>query len=212
MCVRFGNCRRGAPRGDYVVFPIRLQSVSLTRDCIPSRAGFTCGGEFSDVFNFGPGVRACPPSSPPPEQTGASSCALGLYSWSNAGVELPGGFAGADFGAPARVVGNLTPGKTITCRYPLTLAFAPGHDPRVRSLANIWLSLDGAAVGPASNFAARAGGWWAGTGCADAAAGRRSPTGAEPARRGLRAGTRYHRTQTVYGVSPTAFSACSLVR
>jgi len=29
VCVRFGNCRRGAPRGDYVVLTIRLRSVSL---------------------------------------------------------------------------------------------------------------------------------------------------------------------------------------
>ena len=116
-------------------------------------------GEFGDVFNFGPGVRACAPSSPPPDEAGVSSCARGLYSRSDAGGELPGGFAGGDFGDPARVVGNFVPGKTITYRYLLTLAFAPGHDRHVHSLADIWLSLDGAAVGPASNFASLASLW-----------------------------------------------------
>lgn len=153
VCVRFGNCRHG-PKGDYVVFTLRLQSVSLTRECAP-RNGLMCAGEFSNVFAFGPGIKACPGIGPSAEEAeqNLNICAPGRFSWSNTGGERPGGLGGGDFGSPGKVVGNFTPGKTITYRYLLTLAYAPGYDRRVRSLADIWMSLNGTSYGPAANFA-----------------------------------------------------------
>jgi hypothetical protein len=152
VCVRYGNCSRGSPRGDFLVFGMRLHSVSMTRNCRPNASGFKCAGEFSGVFNFGPGLRACPSSGPPPEEAGVSSCASGFLSWSNASSELPGGFSGGDFSDPSRVVGDFVPGSTINYRYLLTLAYPPGYDRRVHSLADIWISLDGSAVGPPGSF------------------------------------------------------------